>query len=69
MCAQRPPHALGGGGHVDIGAGIGDRIHHRGEGGRRASLADALDAERVGRAAHRVQQADDIGQIVGAGIV
>jgi hypothetical protein len=64
MCAQRPPHALGGGGHVDIGAGIGNRIY-RGEGGRRAGLADALDAERVGRAAHRVQQAADIGQIVG----
>src|SRR5205085_10165845 len=28
---------------------FGDRIHHRGEGSRRASLADALDAERVGR--------------------
>src|SRR5215467_5596562 len=28
MCAQLPPHAFGGGGYVDIGAGIGDRIHH-----------------------------------------
>ena len=43
--------------HVEMRAGaardrVGDRVHHRGDRGRGAGFADALDAERIGGRRH-----------------
>src|SRR6267143_2068068 len=53
-----PPHPLRCAGHLDVVDAqrpqrVDDRIDHRGGGGDRAGLADALDAQRVGRPALR----------------
>ena len=48
--ARRHFHVIG----CAVRDGIRDRIHHRGDGRRRAGLTGALDAERVGFGRHRI---------------